>query len=434
MRKTRMSLPIMWPPSTPISAAILPCAWARRTSSAVRQNTRSFEFLRTFSCTASIWSSAFCTAGGPIVRPSIQMEKKIAFIPPSRMRGISTCPSGFRVPISKSLEKKRCVVSSCVSRTREEKWSFFARSAMSSAETRRERTRPAHKNELTHKKTRTRRIDFPQYADCGESLPYKPSEKRLFPHVAVHFGDGLGEGYALGASLHAVLRVGAFLDAAGSHERAEPFALIHCARRVHIEKAHLADDGRAYELIMAIHLRADLEAVPASDAIRKRIAFFLNFRRYARAFAEIVSAIDGNPRLHALEALKHKLAVDREVAHQRKLGHRLDSNWLLKLIHQRRTSHARFSIDQHRARSADLLQALRIVGDRCGLLAVAHHGILRDIAQANDDIHRGPPLERKFLPTRGFFRPGLPLYFDDDLFCFCHNPSTRTRLTPEGLS
>src|SRR5215813_8856720 len=33
------------------------------------------------------------------------MEKKIAFMPPSRMRGMSTCPSGLRLPRSKSLER-----------------------------------------------------------------------------------------------------------------------------------------------------------------------------------------------------------------------------------------------------------------------------------------------------------------------------------------
>src|SRR5216684_3063814 len=35
MRKTRMSLPIMCPPSTPMSAAIFPCLCASRTSAAV---------------------------------------------------------------------------------------------------------------------------------------------------------------------------------------------------------------------------------------------------------------------------------------------------------------------------------------------------------------------------------------------------------------
>src|SRR5216684_5514556 len=145
--------------------------------------------------------------------------------------------------------------------------------------------------------------------------------------------------------MHTVLRVGAFLDAAGTHERAEPLALVHRSRGMHVEEAHLADDGRAHELIMLIHLRANLEAVPTCNAIRKRIALFLNFWGNARAFAEIVSAVDGNPGLHALEAFKHELPVNREIAHQRKLRHRLDSNGLFKLIDKRRTRHARLAVN-----------------------------------------------------------------------------------------
>src|ERR1700693_2550626 len=68
-----------------------------------------------------------------MVRPSIQIEKKIAFIPPSRIRGISIDPSGLLLPRSKPFEKKRCVVSSCVSRTMEEDCSLRARADISSA-------------------------------------------------------------------------------------------------------------------------------------------------------------------------------------------------------------------------------------------------------------------------------------------------------------
>ena len=158
--------------------------------------------------------------------------------------------------------------------------------------------------------------------------------------------------------MNAVLRVGALLDATRTHERRKALAFIHRSRRMHVEQAHLADDGRAHELIMLIHLWANLQAVPATDAVRKRIAFFLNFGRHARAFAEIVSAINGNPSFHALQAFKHELAIDGEIAHQRKLGHRRDANGLLELIDQRRTRHARPAVDQHRAGPADLFEAI----------------------------------------------------------------------------
>src|SRR6266852_8469305 len=305
---------------------------------------------------------------------------------------------------------------------------------MSSAEARREDRNPAHNKELTHKKARIRRIDFPQVTDCGESLPYKPAEKRLFPRVPVYFGDGLGERNTLGAGMHTVLRVSAFLDAPGTHERTKPFTLVHRSSRVQIEESHLADNRRTHELIILIYLRANFQAVPTSDAVRKRVAFFLNFRGHARALAKIVSAIDGNPCLHAFQTLKHKLPIHREIAHQRKFRHRFDSNRLLKLIHKRRASHPRFPIDQHRARSANLLQAIRIVRNRGGLFTVARHGILRDVAQTNDYIHRRPPLERKFLPARRLSRPRLSFHSDDDLFCFRHSPSTIDCLEPEDQS
>src|SRR5713226_6518972 len=235
---------------------------------------------------------------------------------------------------------------------------------MSSAETRRVSTSPADKNELTHKMARTRRIVFPQVSECGESLPYKPADERLFPHVAVYFRDGLGQRDSLGTRMHAVLCVRAFLDAAGTHQRAQPLALVHRSRGVHIKKSHLADDGRAHELILVVHLRANFQAVPAGNTIRERIALFLNFGRYAWAFTEIVRAVDGNPGLHPLKAFEHELPIDSQIAHQRKLRHRLDSNRLLELVDQRRTCHARLAVDEHRAGAANLFKTMRVVRNR----------------------------------------------------------------------
>lgn len=53
-RSTPRSLSIMWPPSTPKSAAILRAAPARRMSAAVVASTKSFGCVRTVSRTASI--------------------------------------------------------------------------------------------------------------------------------------------------------------------------------------------------------------------------------------------------------------------------------------------------------------------------------------------------------------------------------------------
>src|SRR2546429_784671 len=107
----------------------------------------------------------------------------------------------------------------------------------------------------------------------------KPAKQGLFPCVTIHFGDGFGERNVFRAGLYAILRVGAFLHAARTHQRFQAFALVHCAGGVDVEEAHLADDGRADELVVLVHLRANFEAVAAGDAARKRVAFRLNLRR-----------------------------------------------------------------------------------------------------------------------------------------------------------
>src|SRR6266481_5212887 len=123
----------MWPPSTPISAAILPCLCASRISPAVVTRSISRGCRRTCSRTASIWSIACLTATGPVILLGIHIEKKIAPSPPSFMRGMSMLPVALRAPKSKSPSKKRWVVSSCVSTTIDAKCSLRARAEISSA-------------------------------------------------------------------------------------------------------------------------------------------------------------------------------------------------------------------------------------------------------------------------------------------------------------
>src|SRR6266850_870449 len=216
----------------------------------------------------SIWSRACWIAGGPRILPEMKMEKNCAFRPPSRMRGMSTWPSVSRFPRSKLPVSIRCGVSACVSRTIDEKCSFFARSPTSSAEAENAKKRPAHRQALAHKKAKTRRICFPQFANREESLPYQPAKKRLFPRIAVDGGNRFRQRNAFGTRMHAILRVSAILNAAGTHNCRKALALVHCSCRVHVEQPHLADDRRSHELAVLIHLRANFQAVSATDAIR----------------------------------------------------------------------------------------------------------------------------------------------------------------------
>ena len=99
----------------------LPVRMDAANSSAVVASARSFGNRAGSSRTASIWSSARFTASGPVTVPEIQIEKKIALRPPSRMRGISIEPSAWRTPRSNFGSSSRCVVSSWVSTTIERK-------------------------------------------------------------------------------------------------------------------------------------------------------------------------------------------------------------------------------------------------------------------------------------------------------------------------
>src|SRR6267378_2094474 len=425
-----MSLPIIWPPSMPMRTAILPCVWARRISSAVVASMRSLLCCWTFWRTMSIWSRACCIAGGPRVLPEMKMEKNCTLRPPSRMRGMSTWPSVSRFPRSKLPVSMRCGVSACVSRTMDEKCSFFACSAMSSAEAENAKKKPAHRQALTHKKAKTRRISSPQFANREESLPHQPANERLFPGVAVDGGNRFRQRNVFGARMDAVLRVGAILDATGAHNRCKALALVHRPRRVKVEQAHLADDRRSDKFAVPIHLRANFQAVSATDAIRKRVALLLNLRRDARPFAQIVSPVDRNPRLHALQAFEHHLPVNGKIAHQGEFRHRRDSNGLVELVHQRGTGHASLPVDEHGARAANFFQAIRIVGDGRGLFAVACHGVLGDVPQTNDDVHGRPPLQRKLFPVRWLLRPRLPFHLDDDWFSVSHRPSCGSGKNP----
>src|SRR6266403_2861303 len=146
---------IMWPPSTPMSAAILPCLRASRISAAVVARTTSFGCLRTCSRTASICTSARSTASGPVTLLGIQMEKKIALRLPSRIRGMSMLPVELRAPRSNFPSRKRCVVSSCVSTTMDEKCSLRAFSEIPSAFIAPAKSTPAPAHAPAHRIART---------------------------------------------------------------------------------------------------------------------------------------------------------------------------------------------------------------------------------------------------------------------------------------
>ena len=90
----------MWPPSIPISAAILCPAAARRTSAAVVASISSSGCAATALWTEAINALAVLTAFTPVTSDGTQIEKNSASSPPSRIRGMSMLPFFWRFAMS----------------------------------------------------------------------------------------------------------------------------------------------------------------------------------------------------------------------------------------------------------------------------------------------------------------------------------------------
>src|SRR5262245_4460412 len=107
----------------------------------------------------------------------------------------------------------------------------------------------------------------------------QPLERRLTPDLA----DRVGQRNLLRARLDAVLRVAAVRDAARLHERRESLVRAHLAGRIHVEEERLPDRRGADEAAVTPHLRADLEAATARDALVEAVHELLLRRGDARS-------------------------------------------------------------------------------------------------------------------------------------------------------
>src|SRR5262245_37876262 len=147
-------------------------------------------------------------------------------------------------------------------------------------------------------------------ADTTRSSTREDVAQPLHRRLPSDLADRVRQRDLLRAHLDAVLRVAAVGDAAGFHQDREALLRVHRARRVEVHEQRLPDDRRADEAAVAVHLRADLETERARDAAVERVAELLQLGRDARAGAEVVGAVDGYPRLHALQRFEHPAPVD----------------------------------------------------------------------------------------------------------------------------
>ena len=86
------------------------------------------------------------------------------------------------------------------------------------------------------------------------------------------------------------------------------------------------------------------------------------------------------------------------------------------MVHQRGTGHSRLAIDEHGARTANFLQAIRVVGDWGRRFAVTGHGIARNLHHGGNHVHSPMPGELKLLPARLGVGRILAANFEEDGF------------------
>src|SRR6266852_5296453 len=103
----------------------------------------------------------------------------------------------------------------------DENCNLCARSAISSPDVTRESTNTTVKHTQIDNVTRMRGMSFLLVKNYW-ILPYQPPQQRLFPCLAVNFGERFGQRNFLGASFDAILRVGAILDPAIAHHGKQP--------------------------------------------------------------------------------------------------------------------------------------------------------------------------------------------------------------------
>src|SRR5262244_2141704 len=94
--------------------------------------------------------------------------------------------------------------------------------------------------------------------------------------LATDLADRVRQRDLLRARFDAVLRVAARGDAARTHQRLEALVGDVAAHRVQVREQGLADGGRADEVVPPPHLRTDLEAAPAGDALVQAVHEFLD--------------------------------------------------------------------------------------------------------------------------------------------------------------
>jgi hypothetical protein len=100
-----------------------------------------------------------------------------------------------------------------------------------------------------------------------------------------------------------------------------------------IEQADLVNGSLADKTGVLFELRSHCHTTAARDATRQRISKLLLLRRNARASAEVVTAVHGDPGLYSFQVLEQNASIHGEVTHHGKFAEWLQSDGLFEFVH-----------------------------------------------------------------------------------------------------
>ena len=202
-----------------------------------------------------------------------------------------------------------------------------------------------------------------------------------------------------------------------------------------VEELDLGDGGGADEVGVIVELRANLHAAACRRCSWRADNSLPAAAEDARAGAQIVCAVHGNPRFDAHQIFEED--TERSTWRSRtsgNFGERLDLDWLLEIVNQRGAGHAGLAVDAHGAGAADLFEAIGVVGDGRGGAAFGGDGVRGDLHHGGDDVHALTPLEFEVFPYGGSIGSGLALDFEFNGLCHVLLPRSSSLINGREVS
>lgn len=180
--------------------------------------------------------------------------------------------------------------------------------------------------------------------------------------IAKCASQGIREGDALWADAHTVLGIATADDSCFLHHYLVALALLKGAYGVGIKEAHLRDNLWPHELGSLVHLGTALYTAATGHTGRKRIHDLLLFWGNPWAKARALARVYLNPGRDFFQVLKHRRAIDDEIANERKFSKggkrdRRGAGFGNDGLHDGATGLPRPPIDKHGAGAAYLLEA-----------------------------------------------------------------------------